>query len=299
MGTVAYSNETERLAQLERRSTGYRFDLEHDPQWERATEPGIHAPSEMLADFGIDVDALAPFAETFDWVFAASVCRAFVLLETYLIDFVERDHEHMRASASLESLVCEERKHIAMFNRYEDVILAHRDRVSFDRWFAPLGERLRHRHTTKLWAIPDLTTRHWAFWINAQFFEEFTLYLDERLQAAADIQPTWRQIHRLHRIEETQHVATDEAYLEALAFDESQVLEASRQFVYGVLQSLQDTVGIAPAITAVQEIGGVSLVKRGGVSQLPFVRHVLERPAFRRTRRFAPYFGQLAQQRGG
>jgi hypothetical protein len=296
---AVYSNERRRLEQLEQRSTGYRFDLERDPQWERASEPGIHAPSELLADFGVDVVALAPHAAMFDWIVAASLCRAFVVLEECVIAFLEHEREHVEASASLASLVTEEAKHVAMFRRYEDVLLAQHDRASFDRWFAPVGERLRERHTTKLWTIPDLPSRHWIFWMHTLFFEEFTLYLDERLQAATGVQPTWLQIHRLHRIEETQHVATDEGYLEALAFDPARARELSQRFVYSVLQFILDTAGISAAVTAVRELGGVAVCKPGGVTQLPFVHHLLTRSVFRRTRRFAPYLGELAHQRAG
>src|SRR5882672_6124835 len=89
-----YSSETQRLAQLEQRSTRYRFDLERDPQWERSNEAGIHAPSEMLEDFGVDTASLAHYADTFDWVYAASVCRSFVFFEECVIGFLEREREH-------------------------------------------------------------------------------------------------------------------------------------------------------------------------------------------------------------
>lgn len=293
---VVYVRGTRRLQQLELRSTGYRFDLDLDPTWERVTEPGVHAPSALLADFGVDVAAVAPHAATFDWVFAASVCRSFVLLEECVVEFIARERDSILGSASLESLVVEEEKHIEMFRRYEELLLAQRDRASFDRWFAPMGKRLRERHAERLWSIPDPASRHWVFWMNTLFFEEFTLYLDERLQETTGVQPTWLQVHRLHRIEETQHCATDEGYLESLGLDEQKADGMSKLFVFGLLQHLHDTVAISAAVEAMKELAGVTVVASGGVTKLPFVRHVLTRPAFRRSRAFAPYLRELAQQ---
>jgi hypothetical protein len=294
---AVYQDNTKRLSRLESRTTAYRFDLETDPQWDRAAEPGIHAPRAMLADFGVDVEKLGAHAETFDWVFAAAVCRTFKILEECVIELIDAERAEMRATASLESLYVEEAKHVAMFARYEDIVLEREGRrASFDRWFGPMGKRMHERHFVRLRQIPDTKGRHYAFWINTLFFEEFTIYLDERLQEAEGVQPTWLQIQRLHRIEETQHVATDEGYLEALAFEESRAKEMSQMFLFKLLQELQDTVAVYPAVEAMRELAGVNVFATKGITKLPFVRHILTRPTFRRTRAFAPYLQQLARE---
>jgi hypothetical protein len=296
---LVYDEPAQRLAVLEKRTTAYRWDLETGPAWDLVDEPGSHAPPELLRDFGVAVDRLGEHRETFDWIFAVAVCRTFIVLEEGLIEFVRREGARTIASKSLDSFVDEETKHVLLFQRYAEAVLDRRDRAMFERVFAPAKERLTQRCGARLWAIPDDVDRHYLFWTDAIFFEEFSIYLEERLAEVSGVQPAWRSIHRLHRIEEIQHLATDEAYLEALRIDDARKRALSQSYVMSVLREFPDTVGISAALAFAKEVGLGDLCPDGMVSKRPFVRHVLERPSFKRTRSAAPFFAELAKLSSG
>ncbi len=278
----------ERLDRLDRRATSYRFDLETDPCWSRADEPGEHAPPGLLRDLGIDPVALGEDVHRFDWVFGAAVCRAFSLLESWVADFEEHERGRLRPSRSLSALMEEERKHIALFDRYAELLLARHDRELFERCWAPTRRRLQQRYL-RMRAQPDPAARHHGFWLNLLFFEEVTVYIDARMEAERDrVQPLWRSVHRLHRIEEVQHIVTDEAYLGAIHLEPARRDELSRYAMIGNIQIFHDVFGLAPALASLAELGKRDVHVAGRLTARPIFRALLTSPIFRRTRAAVP-----------
>jgi len=295
---MGYRGPNQRLEELDARNTSYRFDLDSGPCWSRIDEPGRHVSPALLADFGIDVARLGEHLATFDWIYGATVCRSFVALEESIVEFAHREHDRLVRSKSLEALVEEEEKHILMFKRYEEMLLSRHDAAMFELAYAPMGERMAKRHRSALLEIPDDTDRHYLLWLNTIFFEEFTVYLDQRLQVDKErIKPLWLSIHRLHRIEEMQHLATDEAYVDALGIDAARRRELSAGFVMGMLQHFEDTVAVAPALSTARA-AGLEGIRPGRVSETGFVHTILAGSAFKRTRAAAPYLRELASGSG-
>jgi hypothetical protein len=284
--TRLYRDGAAKLGRLDGRRLSYRFDLERDPAWSRGDEPGTHAPAALLGDLGVNVAALGDHAATFDWMYAAAVCRSFALLERLILAFTRRERALLPPSRSLDALCEEEEKHVALFERYERHLLGRHDREAFERAWAPVGRRLDAQHAS-LHDRADHLERHYVFWLNTIFFEELTVWLAERY-AAADAQPTWVSLHRLHRVEELQHLATDAACVEALALDEARRDELGQRFVVGVAQSFTDALGLGPALAHLAALGVRDVWPAGRLSQLPFFRALGEAPAFRRTRAAAP-----------
>jgi hypothetical protein len=293
-----YDAELPRLLQLEGRTTSYRFDLEQDPAWSQMDEPGVFVPRSLLRDFGVDVDRLGSHFAEIDWIIAATICRIFVMLEECIFDFAEREKGTLLASKSVTALLEEEGKHIALFRRFEKELLERRDAALFERVYGTMGERLRDRHTQRLLAVEDDAARHYLCWVNILFFEEFTLFLDARLQAeAAQVQPTWLSVHRLHRNEETQHVATDRAYLDALDLSSSERARLSQLFVAALFQDFHDTLGLSAGLRRAAELGLGEVCPEGLISQRPFFQQSLRTRSFKGTVLAAPYLRELLERK--
>jgi hypothetical protein len=291
-----YAQRSDRLEQLDGRTTSYRFDLETAPCWSRVNEPGHHAPRTFLEDLGVDVSRLGQHIATFDWVYAGAVCRLFVALEEFIIRFVRAERGRLPPSKSLDALVEEEEKHVLLFKRYEELLLARRDRAAFERAYAAMGERMARRHA-RLLDVPEDLDRHYLAWINAIFFEEVTVYLDQRLSRDGEaVQPLWRSIHRLHRVEEMQHLATDDAHVAELAISDARKRELSLGFTMGILQNYEDTMALSPSLAHAQELGVDGIYTRGRISERPFFRQLLVSSTFKRTRAAAPYLRELASR---
>ena len=75
---MEYRAPNQRLEELDARNTSYRFDLDSGPCWARIDEPGLHVSPALLEAFGVDVARLGEHLATFDWIYAATVCRSFV-----------------------------------------------------------------------------------------------------------------------------------------------------------------------------------------------------------------------------
>ena len=103
--------------------------------------------------------------EMLQWAVGLEICRAFSALEGYLLDFVDEEHEVLGPSRSVELLYSEERKHIALFDRYGDWLEAQHPEwmADFERHFAPVLPALLNPYTSE--AYPEARARHCFFWL--------------------------------------------------------------------------------------------------------------------------------------
>ena len=208
------------FARIDRRETRYQIDLELHVPWQAAAEPGLFYPLPLLERLGLPAAALAARPRLFEQLqvcLALATCDAFALLEDDVVTFVTREHARVPASRSLTLLVDEEHKHAAMFRRFGAILRDGQPEA------ARLFDRHYQRPVTFCEAFPaglaagDERDFQYFFWRNTTFFEEYTLYLRDALEAhASGVQPCWLALHACHAREETQHLVTDAAYLDAL-----------------------------------------------------------------------------------
>ena len=240
-----YRAGDEQVARLDRRATGYRFDLEADMPWDRLDEPGIHVPLDLAAAMGVDAAALArePAARAlFDWAMAHEICAGFEALEVALIRGCEQVQVDLGASRSLQLLVEEEDKHILLFRRYA-------------RWLAGL----RPEDAAELAATPGSWSRrqvaawlelsgargHLRWWLWTLLFEAWTVHVHEALSRSDElVRPAWLVAHGLHRREEAQHLATDLAFVAALELGEEERRRVSAGFLCELLEIWPEFFGV-------------------------------------------------------
>ena len=80
----------------------------------------------------------------FQWAVGLEISQAFSALEGYLLDFVDEEQSELKTTRSIELLYEEERKHIALFDRYADHLRSqHPEWVpAFDAAFEPFRQAL-------------------------------------------------------------------------------------------------------------------------------------------------------------
>ncbi|TNE84964.1 MAG: SDR family NAD(P)-dependent oxidoreductase [Deltaproteobacteria bacterium] len=281
------------MARLDQRSTRYRFDLDGLP-WELPPMDGLHLPPRLLASMGIDpavFDGHPEAAEMFQWAAGLEICRSFSALEQYLVDFVDAEKPVLGPTRSAQMLYDEEIKHVALFKRYADVLLeAHPEWAEpFAEAFAPTVPALLHPYTRD--AYPDPAIQHYFFWLKTLFFEEYTLYLHEMLKQESDVVcPLWLEAHRCHRLEETQHVVTDLAHVEALALDSLTQRALASTFWAHLEETFELFLGVAASTRMVRaafpELADKLPDRR--TRELPVFGELFTHRLFRGTRRCAP-----------
>jgi hypothetical protein len=292
---MLYDDLSERIRPLDQRNLKYRFDLEVDVAWDRAAEPGLYFPWSFVADFGVPVEKIQSDSEAaalFQWAYAVSMCEAFIALEDIILDFVALEGTRIPATRSLELLCDEERKHVALFRRLGNSLRAARP---------DQGERFEAAYAPTRAFFVDMfaayrghdvhVNLHFVFWLLTTFFEEFTIFLDDKLEEhAGEIQPLWASAHTAHRREEMQHVVTDLAYLDAVKLNAAAREEWSEVFVAGLARGLSRFTAYDAALATVQSAFPAlgSLAPTVPTTKTPFFRAVREAPQFRRTRQHAP-----------
>ena len=228
--TVLYENLNKYTAKLDKRNTKYQFDLEKDIEWARVNEKGRYFSDEFLRHQWINVDALKsdPQAlEYHEWALALFICDKFASLEETVLEWSDRVSKVKAETRSLELLEMEEVKHIALFRRYADKLAAmHPDKAEAVREIWVQSENDFHSVFKQRQQYETDLHYHYSIWLGILHFEEFTLWIDESLKDVGDdLQVTWKQAHYCHRREETQHVLTDLAYIQALeaSFEQRQL----------------------------------------------------------------------------
>lgn len=294
-----YSELKAKFAELDRRNTHYRFDLERDLDWKVPAADARFFPDPMLVHLGMDPQVFAGRSDlrtAFDWASALGVCCTFMRFEEKVVDFVARERLHFDGVTSVGWLVEEEVKHVRLFERYASLL-----RESRPEWAvasASAADAMCKELDAHLHFPAGGATEHYMFWAGTIFFEELTIAMDDYVRKPAEaVDPLWLRVHALHRREETQHVITDTACLAALQVNPDDVYEASRGFVLGAaLGNYWNNFGLSL---------GAALVKKLDPSfseVLPFAR-ITQRPAFgdflvsskyKRSRAALPYLAELA-----
>ncbi|MEZ4453137.1 MAG: SDR family NAD(P)-dependent oxidoreductase [Nannocystaceae bacterium] len=287
-----YDTEGEALARLDRRSLAYRFDLEAEMPWERLGEPGCHVPEPLAITLGIDAATLrsTPGAWALaQWGMALEFCVGFEALERLLIGVCVGIQATAGASKSLQLLIEEEDKHIALFRRYARWLRDARpdDAARFDAL-----ESSWSRRRGAGWLALEGAEDHLRSWLWTLTFEAWTVYLHEALVRSPEpVQPAWLAAHALHRREEAQHLATDLAFVDALALADDARRRVVARFLLELLEAWPD-------FFAVSAVHGLCRARFPGIDlQSPdpaiCARQLLAERAFTSLHRAAPGLAEL------
>ena len=297
-----YRDLPEQIRRLDARGPRYRFDIEADVRWDLLGTDGAHVVPSMVDGAGIDSAALRSNPEAaslFDWGYGLAVCRVFVALEEVILDFERRARATLGATKSLAMLCEDEVKHMELFRRYAfHLERRHPARMdAFERAFEQAGRGLASVGAGL--HPPDSPAGHYVFWANTLLFEELTVYYHDRLGRPPEealVQPAWRSVHAAHRIEEIQHLVTDEHYLEALDLGATERDELSQMTALLVVKHFNTTLfPFAVPLALVEEIYPALPPLRSPVptTKTPLFREVIAGPCLKRTRRNAPAVDRL------
>jgi len=283
-------------AALDDRSDKYQFDLDADVPWDRMDEAGEFLPP-GLASFAWS-EALPlqddPAAwELFQWSTTLALCDVIIRLEEGLIDFVRNQGPILhRGRRSLTLLEDEERKHIALFRRFGDRLRARHPEL-LDVYDAAIAEHWSTLPTDGLRPGEALGDYHYRGWLQILFFEEWTLWFFQRLQAERErVHPVWLQAHKVHSQEEAQHVRTDAAWLDALAVDAGRRRAISRAQIAEIMRPMQVSNHVMHSVVGARYPDRMRVLSRPDPSA-PLLALLRDR-AMRRTRERAPFFEELA-----
>lgn len=299
--TSPYKSISRQFEQLDLRNHHYRFDLERDFDW--ASTPKrehIHFPKGMMEHFGVNTSVFDTHPELlapFDWGSALGICAVFAFFEQKVVDFAEGASGFFSEIKSVGWLAEEERKHIALFDRYRERLRLHRPewQAMGDRAVAAQLARMDRHHSMDPMGGPS---SHYDFWSATVFFEELTIIADDYFRRfEGEVDPLWLRVHALHRREETQHVITDEACLASLSVPAEETYRLSQRFVLSaVLTDYWDMAGLSVGAAVVAELfpGAPNPLPSGKVTQRPAFRDYLNSPRYRRSRNALPYLAELA-----
>lgn len=283
-----YASATSRLAVLDTRGTGYQFQFEDVP-FEGAAGPGAFFSTRFLEDIAVDVRVLDEVPERralFEWALALAHCEAFRVQEELIGWFAADQASELGPSRSVRLLVEEEEKHARAFARFGGVLAAARPehRATFQAAFAESAGRFGRKMGLELFKSP--ANRHCMFWTLVLFFEEYTVWVEQRLADANLVaQPAWRELHRLHRIEELQHLATDSALLAALELTDEERAGHARALLATLAAGFWHYVPVHPARAVVEAaFPGTKMVPLSSMARSGFWREIRQAPTFKRTR---------------
>jgi hypothetical protein len=287
---------TESIEKLSRRTTKYQFDLERDVAWD-ADDSDHFAPLDYLQDIGFDAERLRAHPEALKalaWSMALVVCRNFIVLEKVVVRFVAEGGPAMEGERSLSLLSTEEVKHIELFRRVAEKIASRHPEwlASFEDAYRPTAEFNEKQSALNFQRdlYTDESNRHYVFWLGLIFFEEFTIYLDERFSGDASLNGLWRSAHTCHRREEVQHVATDIAYIDALDVSDDDRSFWGDVIVAGMVRDLRYLTGLDACDRFLSnlfpDLG--SFAPETAPTDAPFLKELRRRTEFKRTRTYLP-----------
>ncbi len=291
-----YDDLVARCAKIDRRSLRYRFDLERAVPWDRLDEPGLFFGLELLETLGLDVAPLRADAEAhaaFEWAFAAATCAEFIELEEVVLAYLSAEHAHHAGVRSITLLEEEERKHIELFRRYGAALARQRP-----RWAPALARAVAAAPRAARDIIfgenyPDPRVRAYLFWLFTVLFEEYTIYLHDRMAAAPRLRPTWLLVHAAHRREEEQHVITDREHLRAVRLDAAERELWSKRFILWIAQHIHDFTGLETARRCFAELRPDLPLSLAPLHRTRLRRDIGRERSFRWTREGAPALGEV------
>lgn len=270
---------------LDRRHTGYRFDLDRDLPWEQSEAPGLWLGPHLRSCLGLATHLPEPAEAALQWGFALATAQAFVALERDVCAFGQGVQERL-PSRSLERLLQEEDKHIRMFQRLADDLRGARPEWvdAFDAvWRAPVG----WQDVLRLSSTQDPRQLDGLVWLATLFFEEYTVWIHHALAADAErIQPLWLAAHACHRREEAQHVLTDAAYFGGLGLSPEEGRSLGRAFSHFLERQLDSLLCLQVVQAFVQRLGGPPVLQgQRSLSALGLKQVLLQHTAFQHSRR--------------
>lgn len=265
---LLYRNLHQVMAKAEEKSVSYRFDLENDVAWGRMGEPGDYYPEALLDAAGIDTAVLAsePKArEMFQWACAVTICSTFDILETGLIEFSNREGDRLGNTKSIRQFCEEENKHVQLFRRLGRRLREQCPQDGLES-IGKLDEYCRetylflkglfvHPVSTDEQGSSSLLGEHFTLWLDALFFESFSIYLQIELSKVKEsIQPAWLSAHLCHAREEVHHVVTGANYLSAINLSDSTRIQLSEAFMEKYNQGFLDIFCLSAPIKLIKDL---------------------------------------------
>jgi acyl-CoA synthetase (AMP-forming)/AMP-acid ligase II/acyl carrier protein len=213
-----YTDLKQACLELDRRHTGYRFDLMQDLPWDKLSHPGLHLPDGVLTKMGINVEALREHPAAYallQWSAGLEISTTLVSLKTELMDFIDQESAPLGPVRSSLLIYQEIHKHHSAFSLYGDFLKSLRPST------------LRSFHKYNSVQLPTTLLRvqasspalkHFQIWANTLLAAGFFSFLGDELQKAGDaVHPVWLALHQAHREELLQHLPTAAAHLHAIA----------------------------------------------------------------------------------
>lgn len=284
-----YTQAAERLAVLDGRETGYQYALSDVP-FDGAAAPGRFFADDFLRDVGVPADVIAreDLREPLQWALAVAHCEAFQVQEELILWFDEVERARLGDSRSIRLLVEEEAKHAAGFSRFAQALKARHPEwlAAYERGFAESRAVFGRKQDAS--QFPSPSAYHHMFWLLVLHFEEYTVWVEQRLRGAG-AQPAWAELHRLHRIEELQHLATDSVLLTALEVPRELRAAHARGLLATLAANFWHYVPVHPAQAVLAAHFGVELKPTAPMTRLGFWREVRQSPVFKRTRELLAY----------
>jgi len=289
---MPYDDLPGKMAKLDARNVRYRFDIETDVPWSQLSASGLHLGPRYCHKLGVDFEGLRRHPEAFNlfqWAAGIEVAEAFEILETYLLEFVDDQHESLGPNRSALLLYQEEVKHAELFRRYAQFLRALKP-----DWIARFDDKFTgyrpHPYTRDNY--PNAVIQHYFFWLKTLVFEEYTVYMHRELeQEEVTLQPVWLAAHEVHAREEKQHVITDAAHLDALAMSRVERRACAHAFWSNFEDTFNEFLGVCTAKALIRDYfpEAASCLSDAPTQDLPIFQDILTDRSFRHTLRHAPY----------
>ncbi|MDX1695906.1 MAG: AMP-binding protein, partial [Ketobacteraceae bacterium] len=290
------------LQALNQRNIDYRFDLERDIPWDIPLDEGRFFTDEFFYLFGFNPDLLKDSTRRgqLEWCWALAISRIFVFFEKDIIGLIRDSRNRISQTPSSALLIEEEVKHVRLFRR-----LGEKLEQAQPQWVAAFDECYRD---PQAYNIPfsqrddleRIEQHQFLIWLYTLFFENFTVYLHDKLIPFADcIHPLWYRAHECHRNEEAEHVRTDQAYLEACALSPAELKSLGKEFFLLLSFNYQNFFGLDTCERFMKRLhpASGSWLSCEEFTEIPFFQEVLNHPVFVSTRQWTPalvdYYGNV------
>lgn len=259
----------------------------------------------MLFGFNSERIETAEQRYQLEWCWALSICRIFVFFEKDIIGLIRDSKNKIAQTPSSALLIEEEVKHVRLFRR-----LAQKLEAAHPEWLPLFNDCYQDPQAynipfTQREDLNRIEQHQFLIWLYTLFFENFTVYLHDKLIPFADqIHPTWFKAHECHRNEEDEHVRTDQAYLEACGLSDGELKTLGKEFFMLLSLNYQNFFGLNSCRRFMSDLNPEtkSWLVTEEFTEIPFFQEVIHHPVFADTRRWAPvlvdYYGKEAVNPG-